>query len=69
MKKFWNKYIYGEEYVISVSTVEVTGRDIGLGTYWGRTDDITKPSAQYTGSWIKKSQQLMAMMEYLNHIA
>ena len=54
LKKFWNKYIYGEEYVISVSTVEVTGRDIGLGTYWGRTDDITKPSAQYTGSWIKK---------------
>ena len=54
LKKFWNKYIYGEEYVISVSPVEVTGRDIGLGTYWGRTDDITKPSAQYTGSWIKK---------------
>ena len=54
LKKFWNKYIYGEEYVMSVSTVEVTGRDIGLGTYWGRTDDITKLSAQYTGSWIKK---------------
>ena len=54
LKKFWNKYIYGEEYVISKSSIDVTGRDIGLGTYWGRTDDITKPSAQYTGSWIKK---------------
>ena len=54
LKKFWNKYIYGEEYVISKSSIDVTGRDIGLGTYHNTTVDIIKSSDKYIGNWIKK---------------
>ena len=54
LKKFWNKYIYGEEYVISKSSIYVTGRDIGLGTYHNTTVDLIKSSDKYIGNWIKK---------------
>ena len=54
LKKFWNKYIYGEKYVISKSSIYVTGRDIGLGTYHNTTVDLIKSSDKYIGNWIKK---------------
>lgn len=53
LKKFWNKYIYGEETIGSSTNTVVTGKNWGMGTYHSEVYDITKTSDKYTGSWIK----------------
>lgn len=53
LKKFWNKYIYGEETIGSSTNTVVTGKNWGIGTYHSEVYDITKTSDKYTGSWIK----------------
>lgn len=53
LKKFWNKYIYGEDTIGSSTNTVVTGKNWGIGTYHSEVYDITKTSDKYTGSWIK----------------
>ena len=53
LKKFWNKYIYGEETIGSSTNTVVTAKNWGMGTYHSEVYDITKTSDKYTGSWIK----------------
>lgn len=53
VKDFWNKYIYGKEYITSKTTSSVTGRESGIGTYHSTNAKKITTSDTYTGNIIK----------------